>query len=232
MSEPETDRPDEEIDERTDDMMDEEATAPDPVQPTFEPRRLDLGEPVAVGRHHALAPDDEDLDEGDRGAAAAPWDPAPEPAGLEPGAAEPGGLEPEVPEPAVPEPRRELAEPVMAEPAIGEQEPTAWPSEVEPAPAAASSHDGAGSRWSEIQVLFVDDPASSVVQALQAVDDELATILANLRQHQSPIAAGPDADGAVGAGPSDTERLRLALRSCRAFWEDLVSLGDDLRHAS
>lgn len=227
MSEPETDRPDEEIDERTDDMMDEEATAPDPVQPTFEPRRLDLGEPVAVGRHHALAPDDEDLDEGDRGAAAAPWDPAAEPAGLEPGAAEP----------AVPEPRRELTEPVMAEPAMVEpvisaEEPTAWPSEVEPALAATSSHDGAGSRWSEIQVLFVDDPASSVVQALQAVDDELATILAGLRQHQRPIAAGPDADGAVGAGPSDTERLRLALRSCRAFWEDLVSLGDDLRHTS
>jgi hypothetical protein len=43
-------------------------------------------------------------------------------------------------------------------------------------------------------------------------------------QLEGPIPAGPG--GPRGAASGDTERLRVALRSCRTFWQDLAELGD------
>ncbi len=86
--------------------------------------------------------------------------------------------------------------------------------------AARPDHAGATQQWLDIQATFVDDPGGSVQLALQAVDGALTTFVDGLRERQAALA--PEAD------PGDTERLRATLRSCRAFWENLASLGDQL----
>jgi hypothetical protein len=118
-------------------------------------------------------------------------------------------------------PDDELAEPTSVAEA-GTLAVDAQPAATQPAKrAAAHERPGTTEQWQDIQALFVDDPRGSVQLALQAVDGALTTFVDGLRERQAALA--PD------ARPGDTERLRAALRSSRDFWENLVSLGDQLR---
>lgn len=67
------------------------------------------------------------------------------------------------------------------------------------------------SRWAEIQVGFVEDPAQSVRDADGLIDDIAATLLSSLQARKADLAAGWQ------QGSSDTEELRLALQRYRAF---------------
>jgi hypothetical protein len=118
-------------------------------------------------------------------------------------------------------PADDLAVPTGAV-AAGDQADDGRTAAVEPAELAAGHEQlGATEQWHDIQALFVDDPRASVQMALQAVDDAMTTFAEGLRERQAALA--PD------ARPDDTERLRATLRSSRAFWENLVRLGDQLR---
>lgn len=101
--------------------------------------------------------------------------------------------------------------------AVDEQAAVSEPAEV----AAHDGQPGTTEQWHDIQALFVDDPRGSVQLALQAVDGALTTFVQGLREQQAALT--PD------ARLGDTERLRATLRSSRAFWENLVRLGGELR---
>jgi hypothetical protein len=129
----------------------------------------------------------------------------------------------ELAEPASAEtsPAGELAEPASTAgagtPDVDEQTAVAESGEL----AARREQPGTTEQWHDIQALFVDDPRGSVQLALQAVDGALTSFVDGLREQQAALT--PD------ARLGDTERLRATLRSSRAFWENLVHLGDQLR---
>ena len=116
-----------------------------------------------------------------------------------------------------PAPGARAGKPVVDGQAVNEQTAIAELAE----PVAQYERSDTTEQWQDIQALFVDDPRGSVQLALQAVDGALATFVDGLRERQAALA--PD------ARLGDTERLRATLRSSRAFWENLVRLGDELR---
>jgi hypothetical protein len=120
--------------------------------------------------------------------------------------------------------RIELGEPVVS--AHRPQAAASGPAQTTP---AVQDDEQANPSWSEIQALFVDDPRGSVEQALVATRGGLMTIITLLRQQQDPIPADPSLPPDAASG--DTERLRVALRNCRTFWQDLAELGDLLRRS-
>jgi hypothetical protein len=113
------------------------------------------------------------------------------------------------------------------EPAVSAYQPEAAASGPVPTGPAVQDDEQTGPRWSDIQALFVDDPRGSVERALEATHGGLMTVISVLRLQEGPIPADPS--GPPGAAPADTERLRVALRSCRTFWQDLAELDDLLR---
>jgi hypothetical protein len=105
-------------------------------------------------------------------------------------------------------------------------QPKAAASGPEQTTSAVQDDEEAGPRWSEIQALFVDDPRGSVERALEATHGGLMTVISVLRLQEGSI---PAHTGSQDAAFGDTERLRVALRSCRTFWQDLANLGELLR---
>lgn len=67
------------------------------------------------------------------------------------------------------------------------------------------------SRWAEIQVGFVEDPAQSVRDADSLIDEIAAALLSSFQARKTDLAAGWQHDS------PGTEELRLALRRYRAF---------------
>jgi hypothetical protein len=67
------------------------------------------------------------------------------------------------------------------------------------------------SRWAEIQVGFVEDPAESVRDADRLVDEIAATLLSSLQARRIDLAVDWQ------RGSPGTEELRLALRRYRDF---------------
>lgn len=118
--------------------------------------------------------------------------------------------------------RIEVGEPVVS----GYQPQPVASGPDQPAP-AGQDDEQSGPRWSEIQALFVDDPRGSVERALDATHGGLMTVISVLRLQQGSIPAAET--GSHDAAGGDTERLRVALRSCRTFWQDLAELSDLLR---
>jgi hypothetical protein len=112
----------------------------------------------------------------------------------------------------------------LGEPVVPAYQPEPAASEPEQLASADQDDEQAAPRWSEIQALFVDDPRGSVERALEATHGGLMTVMSTLRLQEASIPAAETGspDGATG----DTERLRVALRSCRTFWQDLAELGD------
>ena len=134
---------------------------------------------------------------------------------------DPPNPEPGQPEP---EPEAELEPEPDALPALAEQDSPAPPqSEQESAVAPAPLHDGGDplltaeaesdllSRWTEIQVSFVEDPGAAVQNADTLIHEIATTLLASFEERRSELAA------AWQNGQPDTEQLRLALRQYRSF---------------
>jgi hypothetical protein len=115
----------------------------------------------------------------------------------------------------------------LGEPVVSAYQPAAAASRPAQTASASLDDEQAGPRWSEIQALFVDDPRGSVERALEATHGGLMTVISVLRLQEGSIPADPSEPPAEAAG--DTERLRVALRSCRTFWQDLADLSDLLR---
>jgi hypothetical protein len=132
----------------------------------------------------------------------------------------------------------------LGKPVVPGPNAAADPSGVDDPVAAFEPDAGSNARWREIQATFVDDPRGSVERALQAVDDEVAAVIDTLRRRQEQLAPVGQANAngqtsvlqdadqpdalAASSNPGDTERLRIVLRDCRAFWTDLAELGDRL----
>jgi hypothetical protein len=72
------------------------------------------------------------------------------------------------------------------------------------------------SQWDEVQIGFVDDPASAVRRA----DELVAQVMKNLAQTFADERA--HMEGEVHDG--DTEHMRVALRRYRSFFQRLLSL--------
>jgi hypothetical protein len=69
------------------------------------------------------------------------------------------------------------------------------------------------SRWTEIQISFVEDPRASVQEADALVEQIATTVLASIQERRSQLAAVWQWQH----GQPDTEQLRLALRQYRSF---------------
>ncbi|WP_211718507.1 hypothetical protein [Nocardiopsis sp. MG754419] len=80
--------------------------------------------------------------------------------------------------------------------------------------------DGLRERWNELQIGFVDDPRSAVLEADALAAEVASAVVAALEERRTALrTAWEDADNA------DTEVLRLALRDYRSFVRQLN--GDD-----
>jgi hypothetical protein len=66
------------------------------------------------------------------------------------------------------------------------------------------------SRWTQIQVSFLEDPAGAVQSADALIQEIGAAILASLEERGGELASG-------GRAAADTEQQRLALRQYRAY---------------
>ena len=115
----------------------------------------------------------------------------------------------------------------LGAPVVSAYQPQPAASEPEQLAPADQDDEQADPRWSEIQALFVDDPRGSVERALEATHGGLMTVISVLRLQE---ASTPAQTGSLAEASGDTERLRVALRSCRTFWQDLAELGNLLRH--
>jgi len=91
--------------------------------------------------------------------------------------------------------------------------PDAEPESIPESPAASAT---TSTRWHEIQVMFVDDPHSSVELAAGLVDDSIKALVAFVKEQQSSLlAAWQDED-------AGTEELRTAVQHYRAFGNRLA----------
>lgn len=113
------------------------------------------------------------------------------------------------------------AERVMAQPSDQDraaQGPTAMqpPGEQLAPPFLPQVAQNFRSQWDEVQIGFVDDPASAVRRA----DELVAQVMKNLAQTFAHERA--HMEGEVHGG--DTEHMRVALRRYRSFFQRLLSL--------
>lgn len=74
------------------------------------------------------------------------------------------------------------------------------------------------SRWSEVQIGFVDDPR----QAVKKADELVAQVMHSLAESFARQRANIEHD--VGGEQLDTEKMRVALRRYRSFFERLLTL--------
>ncbi len=82
-----------------------------------------------------------------------------------------------------------------------------------------------GQQWHDIQAMFVDDPRGSVQLAAEAADAAVCSLVESLRERQNGMRP---AAGSASSDPADTEQLRGALRTYRAFFETVRDLAQRL----
>ena len=101
-----------------------------------------------------------------------------------------------------------------AEPFAFSRAPVTGP---EPAPADPHATDGAspGTRWPEIQAMFVDDPRASVQLAAGLLDESVDALVVSLTERQHSLLRAWQGDGA------GTEELRTTVQQYRTFWNRL-----------
>ena len=73
------------------------------------------------------------------------------------------------------------------------------------------------SRWTELQVAFVDEPRRAVQQADELVAEVMQTLAATFAEHKRALEAQWRREGSA-----ETEDLRLALRRYRSFFDHLL----------
>ncbi len=78
-----------------------------------------------------------------------------------------------------------------------------------------SNGDSFRSRWSSVQVGFVDDPGRAVEEAEQLVTDVISDLVEGFRQRRQQLDGGRDAT---------TDEMRTAFQSYRDFFERLLKL--------
>jgi hypothetical protein len=124
------------------------------------------------------------------------------------------------PEPA-PQTPFAFSVPPAAEPRSAPETPFAFSvppaTEPGPAPAAPAARDSTspGTRWQEIQSMFVDDPRASLQLAAGLAGDSAAALAVSIQEQQrSLLAAWQDDD-------PGTEELRTTLQQYRTFWNRL-----------
>jgi hypothetical protein len=76
----------------------------------------------------------------------------------------------------------------------------------------------AGTQWSDILAMFVDDPRGSVGKASVMANEAVEAFIATARDRQASLSASWQAQDA------DTERLRVTLQDYRAFWSSVTQL--------
>jgi len=89
--------------------------------------------------------------------------------------------------------------------------------EPEPAPATPLTTNGAslGTRWPEIQAMFVDDPHASVQLAAGLLDDRVDALVASLKEQQHSLLRAWQGDD------PGTEELRTTVQQYRTLWKRL-----------
>jgi hypothetical protein len=111
--------------------------------------------------------------------------------------------------------------PPAAEPRSVPETPFAFsvPPAAEPGPApaepAARDSTSPGTRWQEIQSMFVDDPRASLQLAAGLVGDSAEALAGSIQEHQHSLLAAWQGDDA------GTEELRTTLQQYRTFWNRL-----------
>ena len=74
-------------------------------------------------------------------------------------------------------------------------------------------------RWDQVQIGFVDDPRQAVQQADELVAQVMKSLAGSFADQRARVEQG------IGqGGETDTENLRMALRSYRSFFQRLLSL--------
>jgi hypothetical protein len=71
------------------------------------------------------------------------------------------------------------------------------------------------SRWSSVQVGFVDDPRRAVDEAEQLVTDVVADLVDGFRQHRQRLEAGRD---------GSTDEMRMVFQRYRDFFDRLLNV--------
>lgn len=83
---------------------------------------------------------------------------------------------------------------------------------------AAEDEEGFRQRWQDIQTEFVDDPREAVHRADTLVADVMQQLASNFADHKKEL------EGQWNRGEeADTERLRMALRKYRSFFNRLLT---------
>ncbi len=123
-----------------------------------------------------------------------------------------------------PELRGTAAEPGTATGADTEKPSTTTAPVPEHGPASASAADddsiNVGVRWHEILAMFVDDPRSSVEQAVAFADNRAEALVLSIKERQHSLLSGWQRHDA------GTEELRIALLQYRLFCSRLEYLSD------
>jgi hypothetical protein len=81
--------------------------------------------------------------------------------------------------------------------------------------ALVSNGDSFRSRWSSVQVGFVDDPRRAVDEAEQLVTDVIADLVDGFRQHRQRLDAGRE---------GSTDDMRIAFQRYRDFFDRLLNV--------
>jgi len=94
---------------------------------------------------------------------------------------------------------------------------TAPVTEPEPASETPLTTNGAslGTRWPEIQAMFVDDPHASVQLAAGLLDDRVDALVASLKEQQHSLLRAWQGDD------PGTEELRTTVQQYRTLWNRL-----------
>ncbi|MFY1633529.1 hypothetical protein ACN27F_09645 [Solwaraspora sp. WMMB335] len=92
---------------------------------------------------------------------------------------------------------------------------------TDPAPATGLFEPGTADafrdRWREVQLRFVDDPRAAAEQAQTLVTEAVEALTVALTAQRD------GAGGWSGAGPEDTERLRMVVRRYRDLLDHLLA---------
>jgi hypothetical protein len=184
--------------------------------------------PSETASYHQVVPEDDqnmpelDADPGGVSLAGHPESPAPAESGY-PGVTSAGSAaeKPDVADTADAEAPVAFSMAPAAQPEPVPATPNSFPAapvaEPEPALPEPLSTNGAspGTRWPEIQAMFVDDPRASVQLAASLLDGSVDALVMSLKEQQHSLLRAWQGDD------PGTEELRTTVQQYRTFWNRL-----------